>query len=136
MLRSSAKRTAFRARPSGPKSERTVSPSRCGAPSFGAKGYSIECVTHSLPRASKAMFIGFWISGSAATNSISNPAGNRNVFNSSSGDRASVGATGGLAVAEKGSSAARSARIGQTRATTMKNRAASDVMTTPRTMAP
>ena len=134
MLRSSAKRTAFRARPSGPKSDSTVSPSRCGAPSFGANGYSIEWVTQSRPRASKARFIGFWISGSAATSSIANPSGSRNFFNSSSGDRASVGATGGLAGAGNGRSAATTARRGPTPMATRENRVASDVMTTPKAM--
>ena len=135
MLRSSAKRTAFRARPSGPKSERTVSPSRCGAPSCGANGYSTECVTHSRPRASKAMFIGFWMSGSAATSSIANPSGRRNFSRCPAGESASVGATGGLAGAESGRSVATAASSGQTPMATREKRAANDVMTTPKARA-
>ena len=96
MLRPSAKSVAFDARPSGRNPSSTVRPS-CGATSAAAaNGYSTEWVTQSRPRASNAMFIGFWISGSLATSWISKPGGSLNFARSSAGERASVGATGGL----------------------------------------
>src|SRR5438105_15311531 len=68
--------------------------SRPGLPSAG-NGYSSDDVTHSLPLASKAIFIGLAISGSLATSCASNPDGSLKHFFSSSGVFASVGATTG-----------------------------------------
>ena len=87
MFRPSAKMRTFRARPSGPKSSRIFTASRGRVPSSAAKGYSTDSVTQSRPRASKAMFIGLWMSGSAATSWISKPGGRWNPFRSSSGVR-------------------------------------------------
>ena len=80
MFRPSAKVVILRARPSGPKSSRILTPSRGVVPSAAGNGYSSVSVTQSRPRSSKAMLSGLWISGSAATSSISNPSGRWNAF--------------------------------------------------------
>src|SRR2546429_9043996 len=101
-LRPSAKVVTLRARPSGPKSERILTLSRPGM-SLAGYGYSTVLVTQSRPLASKAMLIGFWMSGSAATSWASNPGGRRKVARSAAGDWCSV-------VATYGGSAARAAK--------------------------
>src|SRR5262249_43079616 len=67
-------------------------------PSLAGQGYSTVLVTQSLPRSSKAMFIGLLMSGSLATSWASNPGGRWKPFFSSAGDRASPGATSGASL--------------------------------------
>src|SRR3546814_4353594 len=57
---------------------------------FAGNGYSNDCVTHILPLASKAIFIGLPISGSEANKLISKPGGSLKPNRSSSGVLGSV----------------------------------------------
>ncbi len=103
MLRPSAKTVILSARPSRSVSSSTRIESRPGRSAGAGYGYSVEPLTQSRPRASNAMFIGFWISGSAAKSWTRNPGGRWNDARSCSGVRASVGRI----AAANGSSAAR-----------------------------
>ena len=115
MLRPSAKRVAERARPSGPKSPSTVSASRGVVSAAAANGYSTECVTQSRPRGSNAMFIGFWIVGSAATSWISKPGGRWNAARCSCGGSGSLSTTAGAAAAPAAGSARNAAKVRRSR---------------------
>ena len=90
MFSPSAKISTFRARPSGPKSEKMRTVSRPGDPTFTGKGYSRDSVIHSRPSASHCMFIGLRRSGSLATSWISKPGGRWNAARSCSGVSGSV----------------------------------------------
>ena len=100
MFKCSAKRTALRARPSGARSLKIVIASRAASSLAAAKGYSMLCVTHSRPCASNLRFIGLWMSGSAATSSISKPGGSLNFFCCSAGERGSVWRTSAWAATD------------------------------------
>src|ERR1051326_1613141 len=93
MLRPSAKVVTLRARPSGPKSSKIMIRSRPGLSGGTGNGYSRLVVTQSRPVASKAMFMGLLMSGSAATHWISKPGGSWKDFCSWSGVSGSVGRT-------------------------------------------
>src|SRR5687768_7951352 len=107
MLRPSAKVVILRARPFSSKSSKTLIMSRAGLSSGAGKGYSRDMVTQRRPFESKAMFMGFWRSGSAATSSILNPGASLKDLACSAAGRGSVGRT----PSEKGSTGAAEARM-------------------------
>ncbi len=98
IFRPSANVVMERARPSGPKSARIFTRSRGVTPGLAGKGYSTVSVIQSRPRSSKAIFIGLWMSGSLATNWISNPGGRWKPERSAIGSRGPADETssGGL----------------------------------------
>src|SRR5262245_1849950 len=122
MLRPLANVSILRALPSGPKSERTLTESR-PLPSGAGNGYSMVEVTQSRPLASKAMLIGFWMSGSEATSWASNPGGRCNDLSSSAGGRNGVAAM----VGSSAGTTAGSSRMATAAARTTKRIAAPKV---------
>ena len=96
MFNPSAKISTFRARPSGPKSEKIRTVSRAGLSRGAGNGYSRDSRSHSRPVASHCMFMGFRSSGSAATSCISKPGGKWNAARLACGVSGSVGRTPAL----------------------------------------